>query len=46
MVFDENWNGNITLEELGKAMNSSGRMLSNDKLKTVIIAMDKNGNAN
>lgn len=43
---DENWNGIITMEELESVMKKSGKALSAGELKTVIAAMDKNGNTN
>ncbi|KAL9976236.1 hypothetical protein ACROYT_G013508 [Oculina patagonica] len=42
-AFDENFDGNITLEELKSVMNKSGKTLSADDLKTVVTAMDDNG---
>ena len=45
-MLDENWDGKITLEELETVMKKSGKTLSADELKTVIAAMDDNGNTN
>lgn len=44
--FDENGDGNITLGELGGVLKKSGKILSADDLKTMIRAMDGNGNYN
>ncbi len=43
---DENEDGNITMGELGRVLKKSGKTLSTDDLKTMITAMDGNGNTN
>ena len=38
------WDEKISVEELGSYLKTFGRVLSADELKTVITAMDKDGN--
>lgn len=45
-MLDENWDGKITLKELKRVMKKNGKMLTADELKTLITAMDKEGNTN
>ena len=42
-MFDKNGNGTISVEELGEAMKAAGQEMSQEELKDMIKAVDRNG---
>lgn len=42
-LFDKNGDGQISVEELGEAMKQAGQELSEEDLKDMIKAVDRNG---
>ena len=42
-MFDKNGDGQISVEELGEAMKQAGQEMTNDELKDMIKAVDRNG---
>ena len=45
-LFDKNGDGLISVEELGEAMKQAGQELSDEEIKDMIKAMDRNGITN
>ena len=43
-MFDKNGDGEISVAELGEAMKQAGQELSEEELKDMIRAVDRNGN--
>jgi len=43
-MFDKNGDGHISVEELGEAMKQAGQEMSEEELKDMIRAVDRNGN--
>ena len=42
-MFDKNGDGQISVEELGEAMKQAGQEMTDDELKDMIKAVDRNG---
>ena len=42
-IFDKNGDGQISVEELGEAMKQAGQTVSDEELKDMIKAVDRNG---